>query len=77
MEHSVMMGSDGMICIPNFMKIGSVIQVILEVITTTVLVAVMLVLLMEGLIYAVKMGSGGIIYVINFMKVSFEAFRRC
>jgi hypothetical protein len=77
MKHSVVMGSDGLICIPNCITIGSVIQVMLKVITATVLVAVMLVLLMEGMIYAVKMGSGGIICVINFMEVSFEAFRSC
>jgi hypothetical protein len=64
----VMMGSVGMICIPNFITIGSVIREILKVITT-LSVAVMLVLLMRGLIYAVEMGSGGIIYVINFIEV--------
>jgi hypothetical protein len=49
MKYAVEMASGGMICFQSFITIGSGIQVVLRVISSTILEAVVLVLLMRGI----------------------------
>jgi hypothetical protein len=67
MTYAAEMTSDGIIYIPSFMTIGSVIQVILSVLPRE---AVVLVLPMKGVLkHPAEIASCGMIYILSLMKI--------